>query len=1708
MDLEQILREDEEDNDEVELDSPKSQHGFGALRWNEQTPLGDGSNSHILSQNSFGRPSQNAEDWALLQVILDEGDDDEISTEDDWLHTSGSGRVSCPTTDRANVNSIMQSDETSMNSGDESNVSMTLPSSISSTPRMDLPSNESLLVKKSQRDFPEPVDRVSGHAALQPLPATDLLEHSSRSTARRGISGAQPSALPQPDSTEDQEEEEASRRALEHARAYEQKLLRAGHREIISPLMVKRRLKPKIELCSRSARKNRPQLTERFASTSTPRFNFSGIVEEKEMLLIGASLVQHTTAGSDENYGLPTCLAFNSRFIAIGTQLGIVLVYDFFEVLRQQLGGGGSEDNWNAQKAGAVTSLDLSTNGDMIISGYTSGCVVLWDAIKGTVLRSIHDIHPSPITTVRFVANLKAVTVDAGGLVNKVAFVKNILWSTYSTDIDCLLDGTAGQILSMNVLPPYAMVNPQLRPENLASVLRGMNLIAVSSERSSFVVAVDPTVNVLHRWARPPQEDLNESKVDDHEREVHAHMPCLAWGWALTSGGGNLVMPVLARGWGCCLQLLGVSFPTGDDTTNVEKGKNAPIHWPAFGLHDEIDAKAPILALEWLSSRSVLYLTLSNELHLIDTVMMTLLERIDVSNLRTVYAEFSLSRNASQKGDRITSRDNDLEVSVTFQNSVRCSDDRLMILCQEQLKCISIVGARRRISCLEADGEWLEALALTLDHYESTVISQEDRQRNPNQAKDFASRRNFVFTKGEDHEWIAKLLMRYLNLAVENAPDSSANQPWSPGSIDARIDLAQSHFQMLAGVCVDFCVVTRRLDLLFGPIFRRFQHVGYTDIFLDVLEPYVLNDRLTYIAPEVMNHFVEYCRSHNGIATVERCLLHMDCTAMDFDTIISLLMVNEMFTALFFVFNQGLNDFVTPLQMLLEKLFEEADTGKALLSRRRNGTPQNRFERYGYKAILYLQTCFRGKTFPVEESIVPDERRGSLKRELLELLMRKDYKASPHSMHSGENNVVIGQRSQPYPYMKIFLQVDPRAALDSLSLAFGYAEHLLTVRPLPWDNTVGITGHCCSEKLQAVMDALAHITLPQFSDFTDNVPLVRPQSAMKIFLDFVSVYMIAGSVQMDNEITFMVLSRMCDKYVEANDAVHRQRAQKDVMDLLGALPSEAYDPDRVLLLIDNSGIHRAALLLHQQVASSWKPDALDLQLRCLHFQSAIDCYLEDEDFEFRKDVFAYVKKECSGSLNSSRTPEEEDPITLRNALRTKLSDLIRLDATLTVQLVVELFSDEFDSVVSSLEGVGEAQFLLLHTIISGNLSDSDPAACSVLNLTVEHHHMYLKLMASVHPELVYEYLSTHDSYRTADALKLCQDCNIADASAYLLERMGNVSSALQLILQTLESRMMGLKRAIRGMGGDAFRNRSVSASAFGKSGRSSSFETLMTQRKDTESVKRILIVALDVCERNSGTAISRSEHGSQLWFNVLDRLINAKGFLRLSREQPEHACVMAGVLSDLLRVTMQRMVSSVPLSDLVRKVTSDSSGSQLGELREMLDILLGTYSFELDLFKSATRVGRFDIIRIERERNHLQQQGSAVDSVTNIVLEQQSAAELTSLFHNTERRDGLLNIHSNGHSNFMDGSLLPYSQRAASGLGSALTKLRSRRGNFDTSKSSRLPNISMIRSTERNVSNGRFEQVSYGERLVGLLGEPEHRGRLISFENKESRFKL
>jgi hypothetical protein len=209
--------------------------------------------------------------------------------------------------------------------------------------------------------------------------------------------------------------------------------------------------------------------------------------------------------------------------------------------------------------------------------------------------------------------------------------------------------------------------------------------------------------------------------------------------------------------------------------------------------------------------------------------------------------------------------------------------------------------------------------------------------------------------------------LQYLGLAIENAPTSR--------------EATSSHFRMIANVVIEYCIVTKRLDLLFGEIFAAFVGAEQSHTFVDLLEPFVLADQLTYISPLVMSTFVEFCKMSNDLSRVERCLVHLDVKVMDFDSVLKLLRNNKMFVALLHVYTSGLDDFVAPLQIIYEEIFDAADAdpdvhgfASARVSVPRvpslpiglppKPVPLSPFSAAGGLAAVYVSRCFEGLRFP------------------------------------------------------------------------------------------------------------------------------------------------------------------------------------------------------------------------------------------------------------------------------------------------------------------------------------------------------------------------------------------------------------------------------------------------------------------------------------------------------------------------------------------------------------------------------------------------------------------------------------------------------------------------------------------------------------------------------------------------------------------------
>mmetsp|Transcript_21775 Transcript_21775/g.44724 ORF Transcript_21775/g.44724 Transcript_21775/m.44724 type:complete len:1644 (+) Transcript_21775:148-5079(+) len=1347
----------------------------------------------------------------------------------------------------------------------------------------------------------------------------------------------------------------ASRTRLQLAEAREQRNLKANLSQALSPLQGKRR--------GRKTGDKQHALSEIDSDPSplgAPPVGGGGVVLHS-MEAISRTLQKNAAVHFQHSPGLPTALSVHSKFIAIGTDRGLVLLFDHFQDVRQILGSTS-----DAESDGPVTSVDISPKSDFLVSGFASGKLVLWDILKGTVLKALADAHSAPIAAVRFYHDKEpsAVSVDTRGCVNKVNFTKTMWTSSYGVATECLLDGAAGQVPAMSVTPPWTMGSVEegrVEPESL-NPLHGASFIAISSERSSFVVAVEPLVKVVFKWQRP-------TSVASGDLDSQACLPCLSWGWSLLkSGDGSKVRAVLARAWGTSVEFLQTTVTSPTDQQLQPAGELA-----TFDICAGVESATPILALEWLGRQSLAYLDSRYVLHVVDTVSLNEMEVLDVSAVQLVFATYLRSSDGSQLSERMdddeglvaSGGDGDTikKNAESFQNSFRSCDGRLYCLGHSSLQTVRVQSWTQRIESLVEDGEWLEALALSLDHFEMSVkplllVSSSSSSRPQSEQS------GAVHPVSQE---IAELLLRYLKLAIENAPVLKAAPHRAHGGRSAtrssRIDLVQSHFQMIAGVCLEYCTVIGRLDLLFGTIFNRFAASNQTRVILELLEPYILQGSIAYLDPEVLAAFVEHHQLKGDLSVVERCLVRMDVQMLDFNSIVTLLRRHKLYSALVHVYTVGLDDFVAPLELMLEGALEAVSSQSA--------DSRSVFETVGFKALLFLHSSFEGagKAPPAQGAVSP-ERVALLRKELVDFLLLPEL--TPSSRQRLE--LLLGQReggvgAGSYPYLRVLLKLDCQLTLQ----AFEYVLDSSVEGP-----------SCLPEPLvlfSALCSLLAPALAPEGTPALGAVSWWQPSlDSSTQFLEFTAKYMGAGVVRPPQSIVDAALQHLASGRAgmttkEAHDLVARTVA---------LLSPASFEKNTLLPLIESAGFSRAALVLHKA----------DVKAGPHHFASAIQCFLMDSETEFRKEVFGFMafeveqqalRAQASSKQGHDSSGAQQDVFqAMKSCIMVQLAVLIDLDRVATVRMVGQLFAEDHQRVLTALSDTPRQQYGLLSAMVAATRdADGESFGMTPFPLDGNDLRLYVQLMARFEPSEVYKYLSTHSDYPLEECVKVCRESNIIDAEAYLLERTGDISGALDLILQSIEKSLEALKLKLRSFTKQDLATMGILPQSHVSGNIDHSLtthangRTVLLEVAEGQAVQRNLRVAMEVCERST----AEGSDDQALWNYSLDRLLMTKTLLKLGTELPYQRVVLEAVLTEVMQVAWNKMSAYVPLARIVRKMTDEHSEMHLGELRGIIISVLDTSSYESSIYQSSLALVGNDLHGLVDRRRRLKGAGISIRRV-------------------------------------------------------------------------------------------------------------------------------
>ncbi|KAM3746639.1 hypothetical protein ACB098_06G216300 [Castanea mollissima] len=1284
------------------------------------------------------------------------------------------------------------------------------------------------------------------------------------------------------------------------------------------------------------------------------------------------------------DHGSPQALAVHTNYIAIGMSKGVILVVpskysgynaDHMDPKMSMLGLQGDRSH------APVTSMCFNQQGDLLLSGYGDGHITVWDVQRSSSAKVITGEHTTPVVHTLFLGQdsqvtrqFKAVTGDSKGLVLLHAFSVVPLLNRFSIKTQCLLDGQkTGIVLSASPVlfdefsggaSLSSQGNNAVSSSSLGSMMGGVvggdagwklfnegsslaeeGVVIFVTHQTALVVRLTPTLEVYSQLSKP-----------DGVRE--GSMPYTAWKCMTQSRSlpsENVPVEASER-----VYLLAIAWDR-----KVQVAKLIKSELKVYGKWS-LDSAA--IGVAWLDDQILVVLTSTGQLCLF-------------AKDGTVIHQTSFSLDGFGGDDLVAYHTHFINIygnpEKAFHNCIAVRGASVYILGPMHLAVSRLLPWKERIQVLRKAGDWMGALNMSMTLYDGHAHGVIDLPRTLDAVQEAIMPYLVELLLSYVDEVFSYISVAFCNQVEKMEPLDNPNSRSS--SVHSEI---KEQYTRVGGVAVEFCVHIKRTDILFDEIFSKFVAVQQRDTFLELLEPYILKDMLGSLPPEIMQALVEHYSSKGWLQRVEQCVLHMDISSLDFNQVVRLCREHGLYGALVYLFNKGLDDFRAPLEELLVVLRNSQKESAAAL---------------GYRMLVYLKYCFSGLAFPPGQGTLPPTRLPSLRTELLQFLLE-------HS--DAPNSKAVSSLSSGGAYLNLYhlLQLDTEATLDVLRCAFVEDEipkPKFSSRDSADENTVPKIENdngCQNILVQDTVNSLIcilnrDISQTERSDGEDVSGLVEEWPSKKDIghmFEFIAYYVACERANVSKSVLSQILEYLTSQNnfptSVSSHHITSTRREKQVLALLEVVPEIDWNASYVLGLCEKAQFYQVCGFIHT--------------IRH-EYLAALDSYMKDVDEPIH--AFSFINKTLLQLSDNERA-------IFQSAVISRIPELVDLSREGTFLLFVDHFNKEGLHILSKLRSHPRSLFLYLKTVIEVHLSGTlnfsslrrddfvDPSdgirlkdqskgleaylekisdfpklmRNDPVEVTDDMIELYLELLCQYEPGSVLKFLETFDSYRVEHCLRLCQEYRIIDAAAFLLERVGDVGSALLLSLSGLDSKFVELDTAV----GNVVSDVTLSSAADTKH-----LKTVLNM-KEVNEIRNILNACIGLCQRN--TPRLNPEESETLWFRLLDSfceaLMDSYGDEMVSRGEnhvplltessvshEDEACIvnwriskshrgahiLRKLFSQFIKEIVEGMIGYVRLPTIMSKLLSDNGSQEFGDFKLTILGMLGIYGFERRILDTA-----------------------------------------------------------------------------------------------------------------------------------------------------------
>ncbi|XP_040336920.1 vacuolar protein sorting-associated protein 8 homolog isoform X6 [Herpailurus yagouaroundi] len=422
-----------------------------------------------------------------------------------------------------------------------------------------------------------------------------------------------------------------------------------------------------------------------------------------------------------------------------------------------------------------------------------------------------------------------------------------------------------------------------------------------------------------------------------------------------------------------------MTFPYG----RVKRDESGAIHvTKQKHLHLYYD----LINFTWINSRTVVLLDSVEKLHVIDRQTQEELETVEISEVQLVYNSSHFKSLAT--GGNVSQALALVGEKACYQ-SISSYGGQIFYLGTKSVYVMMLRSWRERVDHLLKQDCLTEALALAWSFHEGKAKAVVGLSGD-------ASKRKAVVA-----DRMVEILFHYADRALKKCPDQG------------KIQVMEQHFQDMVPVIVDYCLLLERKDLLFSQMYDKLSENSVAKgVFLECLEPYILSDKLVGMTPQVMKDLIVHFQDKKLMENVEALIVHMDITSLDIQQVVLMCWENRLYDAMIYVYNRGMNEFISPMEKLFRVISPPLNAGRTLTDEQ---------VVMGNKLLVYISCCLAGRAYPLGD--IPEDLVPLVKNQVFEFLIR---------LHSAE----ASPEEEIYPYVRTLLHFDTREFLNVLALTF------------------------------------------------------------------------------------------------------------------------------------------------------------------------------------------------------------------------------------------------------------------------------------------------------------------------------------------------------------------------------------------------------------------------------------------------------------------------------------------------------------------------------------------------------------------------------------------------------------------------------------------------------------------------------------------------